>query len=122
MQTHFMGLIFTDHAIQRLYQRKITQSDAWYTFKHASTRVPGSTPGSFKFFKDYGEQRIEVVAKQNEKGEWVILSCWSKLVGTGQPLFQKPENFLFFLIKKVVGKCWRTVKKKQDLTGDKPCN
>jgi hypothetical protein len=104
MQTHFMGLIFTDHAIQRLYQRKIAQSDAWHAFKHATKRVPGATPGSFKFFKDYGKQRIEVVAKQNEKGEWVILSCWSKFVGTGQPLFQEPENFLVFLVKKLIKK------------------
>lgn len=119
METHFMGVIFTNHAIQRLCQRKIAQSDAWYTFQHADKRVPGSSPSAFKFFKDYGQQRFEVVAKQNEKGEWVILSCWSKFVGTGKPLFQKPENFFVFLAKKVLKKFWKIGQKKRASPNDK---
>jgi hypothetical protein len=107
METQFLGLIFTNHAIQRLYERGIAQSDAWYTFQHADKKVPGSSPGAYKFYKDYGEQRIEVIAKKNEKGEWVILSCWSKFVGTGKPLFQKPENFFVFSAKKVFRKLRR---------------
>lgn len=107
-----MGLIFTNHAIQRLYQRKIAQSDAWYTFQHADKRLPGSSPGAFKFFKNYGKQRIEVIAKQNEKGEWVILSCWSKFVGTGKPIFKESESFFWSLTKRVAGKLWKTVRQK----------
>lgn len=104
-----MGTIFTDHAIQRLYERGIAQSDAWYTLRHPDKQLRGSTPGSYKFYKDYGKQRIEVVAKQNEKGEWVILSCWSKFVGTGKPIFPKRENFLWTLTKKAIKKLLASV-------------
>lgn len=104
-----MGAIFTDHAIQRLYERGITQSDAWYTFRHPDKQLRGSSPGSYKFYKDYRKQQIEVVAKQNEKGEWVILSCWSKFVGTGQPIFPKSENFLWTLTKKAIKKLLASV-------------
>lgn len=103
MKTRYMDAIFTKHAINRLYNRGIAQSDAWYTFQHPDGSLPGKTPGSRKFYKNYGQQRIEVVAKQNEKGEWVILSCWSKLIGDGKPIFRK-ETFLEKIIKKGLDK------------------
>jgi hypothetical protein len=111
MQTYFMGVIFTDHAIKRLYERGITQSDAWYTFRHPDKQLRGTTSGSYKYYKDYGKQRIEVVVKQNEKGEWVVLSCWSKLMGTGKPIFPQKENFFWSLTKKVLRKFWKAIRK-----------
>lgn len=104
MKTHYMGAIFTKHAINRLYNRGISQSDAWYTFQHPDGSLPGRAPGSKKFYKDYGKQRIEVVAKQNKQGEWVILSCWSKYKGDGKPIFARKEAFLERIIKKLLGK------------------
>lgn len=92
MQNQFKGTIFTNHALQRLSQRRITQSDAWYTLRRPDKSLKGKTPGSWKFYKDYGSQRIEVVAKKNEKGTWVVLSCWSKQMGTDQPLFSHQKS------------------------------
>ncbi|MBM3209232.1 DUF4258 domain-containing protein [Candidatus Shapirobacteria bacterium] len=112
IKTHFMGLIFTNHAIDRLYERGIAQSDAWYTFSHPDGYLPGSTPGSTKYYKNYGQQRIEVVAKQNEKREWVILSCWSKMVGNGRPMFPHRENLFWALVKKLASKLWGEIKKR----------
>jgi hypothetical protein len=100
MQTYYGNAIFTNHAIQRLQERGITQSDAWYAFQHPDGQMNGNTPGSIKFFKNYDGQRIEVVAKLNEKKEWVILSCWSRIMGTGKPFFpQKKENPVWNYIK-----------------------
>ena len=104
MKTRYLNAIFTNHAINRLYNRKITQGDAWYTFQHPDSSLPGKTPGSKKFFKSYGQQRIEVVAKQNEKGEWIILSCWSKLIGDGKSIFSQKESFLKKIIKKIINR------------------
>jgi hypothetical protein len=92
MENQFMGIIFTNHALERLRQRRITQSDAWYTLRHSDNQEKGKSPGSWKFFKGYGQQRIEIIAKQNEKKQWVVLSCWSKLIGNNQPIFQKPST------------------------------
>ena len=99
-----MNAIFTKHAITRLYNRGISQSDAWYVFKHPDGSFPGKAPGSRKFYKDYGPQRIEVVAKQNEKGEWIILSAWSKVKGTGKPVFPYKESLLEKVIKNLFKK------------------
>jgi len=112
MKARYMNAIFTKHAINRLYNRRITQSDAWYTFQHPDGSLPGKTPGSRKFYKNYGKQRIEVVAKKNEKGEWVILSCWSKYIGDGKPIFRK-ETFLERFIKKGLDKIGRLTQKKR---------
>lgn len=108
MKTYYGGAIFTNHAIQRLYERGITQSDAWYTFQHPDGQMPGSNPGSIKYYKDYGDQRIEVVATQNERKEWIILSCWSKLTGNGQSVFPRQENILLVLAKLI----WKKLRKK----------
>jgi len=104
MNNRYGGVIWTNHAIERLYERRITQSDAWYSFQHPDGQMPGSTAGSTKYYKDYGAQRIEVVATRNEKKEWIILSCWSKIVGTGQPIFAKQENLFITILKKLLGK------------------
>lgn len=94
-----MGAIFTNHALQRMLERGITQSDAWYSFQHPDGQTLGSTPGSMKYFKDYGQQRIEVVATQNEKREWIILSVWSKMMGNNQSVFPHAESFGTTLLK-----------------------
>jgi hypothetical protein len=100
MQTYYGNAIFTNHAIQRLQERGITQSDAWYAFQHPDGQMNGNTPGSIKYYKNFGEQRIEVVAKLNEKKEWIILSCWSKIIGNGQSVFpQKKENPIWNFLK-----------------------
>jgi len=117
MQKYFMGVIFTNHAIKRLYERCIAQSDAWYTLRRPDGSVKGKALGSYKFYKTYGPQRIEIVATQNRNKEWVVLSCWSKIIGTGKPIFTRRENPFWTLIKKVlksVGKkVWQGVKKRQ---------
>lgn len=104
METNFLNLIFTKHAIRRLYDRGIAQSDAWYTFKHPDAILPGKSAGAKIFYKDYGQQRIKVIAKKNDQQEWLILSCWSKKVGNGQPIFKKPsflESFINQLMKRL---------------------
>jgi len=99
MKNRYMNTIFTKHVINRLYNRGISQSDAYYTFKHPDGTLPGSTPDSKKFYKNHGSQRIEIVAKQNEKGEWIILTAWARKQGTGQPIFRQSQNEGNFLEK-----------------------
>ena len=114
MKTYFMGVIFTNHAIERLHQRQITQGDAWYTFKHSDQQSRGKTPGSWKFSKSYGPQTIQVIGKKNDEGQWVILSCWSKMMGNNQPIFSQSqkENLAWKLTKRAGKGLWKKIKKK----------
>jgi hypothetical protein len=113
MKNEFMGVIFTNHALERLYQRKIAQSDAWYTFKRSDRQLKGKISGSWKFSKSYGPQTIEVIAKQNEQEQWVILSCWSKIMGNDQPIFTKQKESLIWKLTKEIGKKLRKKAKKR---------
>lgn len=101
MNNKYGGVVWTNHAIQRLYERQVTQQDAWYTFQHPDGQLKGSTPGSVRYYKDYGPQRIEVVGILNDKKEWVIMSCWSKLLGNNQSIFVQKENVIFYILRKL---------------------
>ena len=101
MDNKFGGVIWTNHALQRLRERNISQGDAWTTFNRPDQSRFAATKGAWVYYKTYGNQKIEVVAKQNERKEWIILSVWSK------PLYEsakKPETFLKFLFKKIFKK------------------
>jgi hypothetical protein len=78
MKRDFGGVIWTNHAIQRLGERGVSQSDAWATFRRPSQSRYAKTKKAWIFYKTYGDQKIEVVAKKNEKGKWLILSVWSR--------------------------------------------
>lgn len=100
-----MNLIFTNHAINRLYNRGISQEKAYDVFANPDGQLAGKIPGSVKFYKGYGEQRIEVVAKKNDKNEWVVLSCWAK--DKNRKSYQCKEPFLQKIIGKLVKKIFK---------------
>jgi hypothetical protein len=55
--------------------------------------------GAWVYYRTYQKQKIEVVAKQNEKRQWLILSVWSSQA----PGQKKPEPFLRFILRKIFG-------------------
>lgn len=109
MDNHYGGVIWTNHAIERMRQRGIKQGDAWATWNRPeqSRKGSGAGSGAWVYYRTWGSQRIEVVAKQNERGEWVIISVWSHEIAHtshGTPLsmqsttqsgsgFRKPSFF-----------------------------
>lgn len=96
MDNHFGGVIWTNHALDRLRERGIKQGDAWATWRNPQESRKGKS-GNWIYYRNYDGTQIEVVAKQNEKKEWLILSVWSK------PVYKKysPKKISF----------WQTFKK-----------
>lgn len=105
MDDHFGGVIWTNHALDRLRERGIKQGDAWAVFNRPQQSRKGNS-GNWVYYRTYGNQRIEVVAKQNVKKEWLILSVWSKHIENplfrvnhkkiaGQSFWRKLYNFIF---------------------------
>lgn len=72
----FGGAIWTNHALERLKGRKLPQDLAWKAFRYPEQTVKGKKKGTFEFIKKLDTYTITVIATQNEKREWVILSCW----------------------------------------------
>lgn len=100
MDSKFGGVIWTNHALEKLKERGIKQSDAWATWRNPEQSRKAKVQGAWVYYKTYGSEKIEVVAKKNEKGEWIILSVWSRSV------FKKSgnESFWAFLLKKIFGR------------------
>lgn len=86
MDKNFGGVIWTNHALERLKERGVKQGDAWVVFRNPDQSRFAEAKGAWIYYKTFGSQRIEVVAKQNEKREWVILSVWSKFTDKSQTL------------------------------------
>ena len=98
MDPNFGKVIWTNHALERLRQRRISQSDAWATWRNPERSKKGTASGSRVYYRRYGKTRIEVVAKQNERHEWVILSVWSSSASENK---NAPESFWRFIIKRI---------------------
>lgn len=71
----YQNLIFTNHALGRLSERGFTKEMAYQTFSNSDKKTVGKNGGT-EFVKKFGAQTITVVSKQNEKYEWIVLSCW----------------------------------------------
>ncbi len=95
MDNHFGGVIWTNHALKRLHERGIKQGDAWATWNHPEqsykTRLHKGDD-AWRYYRTYGRERIEVVAKKNEKSEWIILSVWSDHITSPKSLNLKSKN------------------------------
>ena len=101
MERNFGGVIWTNHALKRLKERNISQGDAWATFRRPEQSRYAESKGAWVYYKTYGNQKIEVVAKQNEKKEWIILSVWSRQVFKKT---KKPDSLGKLLWKRIFKK------------------
>ncbi|PIQ70385.1 hypothetical protein COS55_01675 [Candidatus Shapirobacteria bacterium CG03_land_8_20_14_0_80_40_19] len=101
MDNNFKGIIWTNHALQRLKERNISQGDAWATFSHPQSSKFAQTKGAWVFYRNYSGYQIEVVASQNEKKQWVILSVWSREKLSKSSSF---ENLFEKILQKLLGR------------------
>jgi hypothetical protein len=98
MNRNFGGIIWTNHTLQRLKERGIKQGDAWATWNRPDQSKYAANKGAWVYYKTYGNQRIEVVAKKNEKGEWIVLSVWSKFISGKE---KKKESLVRLLLRNI---------------------
>ena len=107
MDKNFGGVIWTNHALNRLKDREISQGDAWATFNRPEQSKYAKVKGAWIYYRTYGSQRIEVVAKKNEKGQWIILSVWSRQdydKGVLQSKTKKGQSIWRLMIKQILGR------------------
>lgn len=98
MDQHFGGVIWTKHALERMRARGIKQGDAWAVWRNPDHSSYARLKGAWVYERTWVNQHLEVVAKQNDKKDWVILSVWSRQVpGTKT----KPVSFLQGVLKKL---------------------
>ena len=77
MNRIYKELIFTNHALARLKQRNVGMGEVWAAWKRPTKSHYAETKGGWVFQRSWGKRQIEVVAKQNESREWIVLSVWA---------------------------------------------
>lgn len=107
MNRNFGGIIWTNHAMERMRQRGIKQGDAWATWHNPQQTRKAATQGAWIYYRTYGSEKIEVVVSKNDKGEWVVLSVWSRPVYKPHQLYNTGsktwDNFLERILIKLLG-------------------
>lgn len=83
-------IIFTNHAKKRLKDRKISQSQIYQTISSPDSKI-NNEDGSIEVTREYGNQKVHAVIKENKKGEIIILSCWINPPNLGSMDFKKKQ-------------------------------
>lgn len=110
----FGGAIWTNHAIERMQQRKLTQEMALQSFQHPDRELPGKQSGTMEYQRRFGKSLVTIIAKKNENGEWIILSCWIDPPLYGTQDYSKKEKYNTYMDKyrraSFWGKVWLDLK------------
>lgn len=108
---HYKGIIWTNHALERLKQRKLDQHTAWKAFKSPDTSVKGKQTGTMEYQKKVGTSFVTIIARKNDKREWVILSCWVDPPLEGSIDIKKKKDYINYKKAGFWGRLWIDMRK-----------
>lgn len=109
--TSYGNAIWTNHALERLGQRGLSQDMAWKAFQYPDRSLPGKNSGTTEYQKRFGPSLVTVIAAQNERKQWLILSCWIDPPLPGSIDIKKNEDWKKYRKAGFWGKFWLTLKK-----------
>ena len=67
-------IIYTNHLIDRLYERKISKDQVYKTIKNSDENKKDGD--RFEYVKKFGKQKLTVITKLNDRGDYIVLSAW----------------------------------------------
>jgi hypothetical protein len=109
------GVIWTNHALERLRQRNMPQSMALDAFHHPDSTSPGKKSHTTEFQKRMNNYFVTVIATKNDTKEWVILSCWVDPPMPGSIDIQKKKAYLEYRNGSIWKKIWITIRQQLGL-------
>lgn len=72
------GLIWTNHILERMNERKLSFDDVYWVFKKPDEFHYDEKKGTYKYYRYLDNSRLAVVATKNDNKEWVLMTCWIK--------------------------------------------
>lgn len=110
-QRIYGGVIWTNHAIERLTQRGLSQKLAWEAFKYPDKTLPGKKEETIEYQKKLNSSLITIIAKQDEKKNWLILSAWIDPPLVGSIDWKKSQDYKKYQKASFWGKFFITLKR-----------
>ncbi|BCX14624.1 MAG: hypothetical protein KatS3mg088_307 [Patescibacteria group bacterium] len=93
---NFKGLYFTKHALERLNERGFKLSDVWAVWHNPQSSRYAASKGAYIYWRKFGNIKVEVVAKKDERGRWIVISLWAK-----QIYHSEKVSFLSLVLDKI---------------------
>ncbi len=110
LNNKFGGVIWTNHALERLAQRNLAQNLAYTAFISPDNKIPGKKAHTTEYQKKVQHYKITVIATKNEKNEHVILSCWVDPPMPGSIDIEKKRVYREYQKGSFWKKVWITIK------------
>lgn len=107
--SYYGGVIWTNHVLERIGQRGITQDLVLQTFQRPDRSFPGRQSGTTEYRKRFQASTVTVIAKQNDRSEWLILSAWIDPPLPGTADAKKKEEWKKYQRASFWGKIWMEV-------------
>ncbi len=111
---YYGGVVWTNHALSRLNERGFTQDMVVDAFNHPDTSNPAKD-GGMSLRRNFGSSTVTVIAKQNQKNEWVIISCWIDPPLAGTADYKKKQTYRAYQKASFWGKILLTLKQQLGL-------
>lgn len=107
---YFGSLIFTNHALKRMEERKMVKQMAIDAFNNPDHTKTGKQAGTTEYIKKIADKTVTVIAKQNEKQQWVVLSAWTDPPYPGTKDHKNQQYYHTYRKAGFWGKIWLTLK------------
>jgi len=108
-QREYGGVIWTNHAMERLSKRNIHQSDALKVMQKPDKTFPGKKENSIKFIRELNGRKIHLVGSLNEYKKWVVVTAW---VRGEEDQYGFPERYVYMFVDWMAGKIASFFKRK----------
>lgn len=112
---NYGGVIWTNHVLERLKQRDLSQDIALQAFKYPDKTLKGKKKDTIEYQKTFQKSLITLIAIKNEKNEWVIISGWIDPPLPGSYDYKKKEEYKKYQKASFLGKLFLTFKKQLGL-------
>lgn len=112
MQKEYQNIVFTNHALERLKLRSISQEQVWQVISHPDKKFPSNKLQQIKFTRIINNRHIQLVAKYlpNQK-KWLIVSVWVRGEDDPTPFMWKIITLPFKIIAKIASIILSYIKK-----------
>ena len=111
MNKNYRDLIFTEHALDRLSLRSLSQDQIWQVVHHH--RQHFENHGNEKFILTLHGRRVHVVAKKlPEDQKWLVISVWVRGEDDPIPWVWQILVFPFKVVWWIIKKVWKVSQKR----------
>ncbi len=111
-QNEYRGLIFTNHVLERMRARGITQEQIWETY--TSPDKQDQIKDADRRVKKFGNVSVTIVFKYNEKRETIIISAWMDPPLPGSKDAAQKDWWEKYKKAGFMGKIWLTLVKQMN--------